>query len=329
MFWRQQVNYGRAEALLERKWPGRFNDAGHPSWAGQIYDAGRAWLGPWRARVYHGVWGGAPFQRLYESRLAAWPSLLALPEWHLVVLAFAAAALLGRAWAPLSIATPLLALSLALVLASALLGARDALHRRPLPLVVQGLPRLRIVVMVAVLHWLQPIARLRGRLRGGLSPWRHRVAAKLAWPRLRQWAVWTASSKTPEDHLTALHRSLSAGGSVPMQGDAYDRWDLGVRVGPTGVARLLMAIEDHGSGYQYVRVRWWPRPRPLAIAGALALAVLAVVASLDHAWLVAAVLGVAAASVAALTLHNTAAAQAALQEAAEGLQRRLTEGEDA
>jgi O-antigen biosynthesis protein len=329
MFWQQQVNYGRAEALLERKWPGRFNGAGHASWAGQIYDAGRAWIGPWRARVYHGVWGAAPFQRLYESRISGWPSLLALPEWHLVVLIFAVAALLGWSWTPLSIATPLLAVSVGLVLTSALLGARDAVRRRPLPLAVEGPARLRVLGTVALLHWLQPIARLRGRLQGGLSPWRLRAADKLAWPRLRQWAVWTASSKAPEDHLTALHRALSATGHVPIQGDAYDRWDIGVRVGPTGAARLLMAIEDHGSGFQYVRVRWWPRPRPSAIFVALALVALAVAATLDSSWLVASVLGLAAAPLAALIVHDTAVAQAVLERAAEGLYQRLKDGEDA
>src|SRR5262249_44181092 len=37
-FLRQQRGYGRAEAMLERKWPRKYNAAGHASWAGRIYD---------------------------------------------------------------------------------------------------------------------------------------------------------------------------------------------------------------------------------------------------------------------------------------------------
>ena len=39
-YWRQQVGYGKAEALLERKWPSRFTALGHMTWAGQIYGRG-------------------------------------------------------------------------------------------------------------------------------------------------------------------------------------------------------------------------------------------------------------------------------------------------
>ena len=34
---KQQYGYGKAEALLERKWPERYNRAGHLAWAGRIY----------------------------------------------------------------------------------------------------------------------------------------------------------------------------------------------------------------------------------------------------------------------------------------------------
>src|SRR5207302_1420366 len=33
-FWKQQVGYGKAEALLERKWPARYNASGQLSWVG-------------------------------------------------------------------------------------------------------------------------------------------------------------------------------------------------------------------------------------------------------------------------------------------------------
>ena len=54
-FWRQQVNYGRAEADLERKWPEKYNPVGHPRWAGRLYGQGaHQALFKDRRRVYYG-----------------------------------------------------------------------------------------------------------------------------------------------------------------------------------------------------------------------------------------------------------------------------------
>src|SRR5207245_6930080 len=39
-FWKQQVGYGKAEALLERKWPARYSSIGQLSWLGRIYGRG-------------------------------------------------------------------------------------------------------------------------------------------------------------------------------------------------------------------------------------------------------------------------------------------------
>src|SRR5207245_905156 len=39
-FWKQQVGYGKAEALLEHKWPARYNSVGQLSWRGRLYGKG-------------------------------------------------------------------------------------------------------------------------------------------------------------------------------------------------------------------------------------------------------------------------------------------------
>ena len=39
-YWKQQQGYGRAEALLERKWPEKYNSLGHHSWGGRLYGKG-------------------------------------------------------------------------------------------------------------------------------------------------------------------------------------------------------------------------------------------------------------------------------------------------
>src|SRR5213594_1982183 len=52
-YWRQQIGYGRAEAMLERKWPEKYNGPGHVRWAGRIYGQGLVRFG--RGRIYHGA----------------------------------------------------------------------------------------------------------------------------------------------------------------------------------------------------------------------------------------------------------------------------------
>ncbi len=39
-YWRQQKGYGKAEALLERKWPEKYNRMGHLTWKGRLYGSG-------------------------------------------------------------------------------------------------------------------------------------------------------------------------------------------------------------------------------------------------------------------------------------------------
>jgi len=61
-YWKQQKGYGRAEALLQRKWPEKYNSAGHLSWTGRIYGRGLVHGLAQVSRIYHGTWGAAPFQ---------------------------------------------------------------------------------------------------------------------------------------------------------------------------------------------------------------------------------------------------------------------------
>jgi hypothetical protein len=58
--------------------------------------------------------------------------------------------------------------------------------------------------------------------------------------------------------LKALQTAMQDTGAVVLHGGDYDRWDLEVRGGICGSARMLMCTEDSGSGTQLVRVRAWP-----------------------------------------------------------------------
>ncbi|MGB2710931.1 MAG: glycosyltransferase, partial [Conexibacter sp.] len=73
-FWRQQRGYGRAEALLERKWPERYNGGGHLTWAGRVYGNAAAGARHRRWRVYYGPQGSGLFQQAHDRP----PGLLAV-----------------------------------------------------------------------------------------------------------------------------------------------------------------------------------------------------------------------------------------------------------
>ena len=286
-YWRQQKGYGKAEALLERKWPARYNAAGHVSWAGRVYGPAAPRWGAGRSRVFHGVWGEAPFQRVYEGTAGVLPSMVLMPEWLLLLGLLAVLSGLGALWAPLLVALPFLALGLAATVARAVADSGRAsaearrLGRRPL----------RLRWLTAALHLIQPVARLAGRLRHGLRPWRRRGGAGFALPWPRRTAVWHEDWVEPRERLAAVERALVEGGAVVSRGSAFDRWDLQVRGGLFGGARLLMAVEDHGAGTQYVRGRVWPVLGRFAAVVAVLFGGLAFWAALDAPAVVAGILG--------------------------------------
>ena len=104
------------------------------------------------------------------------------------------------------------------------------------------------------------------------------------------------------------------GASVSRGGD-FDRWDLQVRAGLLGAARLLLVIEEHGQGRQYVRMRLWPVAQALPLVVASLFAVLASVAALDLRWATWALLNIPAIVLLGRTLYECAAAMGAIRHA--------------
>src|SRR5262249_16806747 len=126
-YWRQQQGYGKAEALLEGKWPEKYNSAGHLTWRGRLYSNGITQaLRSGRKRIHHGIWGAGLFQSIYEPAVGTFGSLPLMPEWFLVVFMLGVLAVLGLVWRPLLIAAPLFVMALAAPVAQAVLSARRA-----------------------------------------------------------------------------------------------------------------------------------------------------------------------------------------------------------
>ncbi len=299
---RQQRAYGRAEALLERKHPGKYSAAGHVSWSGRLYGNGSAQhRGGWRWHVYYGGWGTAFYQPLYGPRNSLLESLPLMPEWYLAIGALAILSAVGVAWSPALLALPLLALAVTALLADAALGASRARFDSH-----TGTGRMRL--LTGALYLLQPLARLYGRITHGLTPWRRRGLASLSPPLPRVSTFWAEQWQGTEDRVRAVERELCAEGAVVASGGDWDRWDLQVRGGLVGSARLRIGIEEHGAGRQFVRVRSWPTPGRPAIALVVLLAAAAALAGAGGAGAAAAVLAVFAALLLARLLYECSSA---------------------
>ncbi len=290
-YWRQQIGYGRAEAMLERKWPEKYNGPGYVRWAGRLYGPGLTQtLRLRRGRIYHGIWGIAPYQSLYEPAPTLLAALPQMPDWLLVMGILGGISLLGIAWHPLRLALPgLIAGALISVVQAVTSAARAAFPHAPR----ERAPRWFRRLLTGALHFVQPLARLRGRLKEGLTPWRSRgtLQATPLWPVTT--SLWCQRQEPPDARIRAIEGALRRTGACVLRGGAHDRWDLEARGGFLGAARMLLCVEEHGRA-QLVRLRFWPDmpwrgPLLAAAVGALALAALH-----DHVLGVAAVLGLAA-----------------------------------
>jgi GT2 family glycosyltransferase len=302
-YWKQQKGYGRAEALLEQKWPEKYNTAGHLAWAGRLYGRGLTKRLGMRQRIYHGTWGTAPFQSLYETRPPTWASLPLMPEWYLVAAFLMGLSALSLLWSPLRLALAPAALALALPILQALSSAASASFPTP--------PGIRGRALTAFLHLMQPLARLIGRWRHGLTPWRRREWAAAANPWPRTVTVWSERWRSGDERLHALETTLKDTGVGVVRGGDYDRWDLEVRVGAAGAARTRMVVEEHGHGRQLLRFRVWGRASRTPIGLAILLAVLAAGAVHDGAWTAALTL-IAGSALATLRVLEDAAAATGL-----------------
>jgi GT2 family glycosyltransferase len=292
-YWRQQLNYGSAEAMLERKWPEKYNAVGHLTWNGRLYGKGIWQFFRWsRRRIYHGSWGTALFQSVYRLAPGTLASLLMMPEWYLVAGVLALISAASAAYSPLRFSFVLLALAVVPPATHAFLcGYRcffnSGLRRR--------WPRALLVPGTALLHFIQPAARLAGRFKQGLTPWRKRGARRLVFPRSANLSIWSEKQwRGPEQRLQVLHDAMRDSGAAIVPGGNFDRWDLEARGGMFGRARAQLVIEEHGDSRQLVRLRVWPVGLPSALIVSVIFATLAMASAIRLEWAVWAALNVPA-----------------------------------
>jgi glycosyltransferase involved in cell wall biosynthesis len=250
---RQQVGYGRAERMLTGQHRHRFNRLGAARWDGFVYGGPAILPRLLRPVVYHGPMGIAPFQTVQRDRSAA--ALMWVTATLPLVVAAGLLALPLALLSPAALAVPLAVLLLTVVFASCVAAATPVAAREPTPW--------RLRSLVGLLHVLQPLARIWGRLRGKPLPARE-IADPPWWGNRDAW-------------LDALKRDLSSRWCAVRTGPPHSSWDLAVSVGPVLRCRLHTAV----------RWEWDPVSRRtwvLSPIGVAALVLAATVLTFDAAW---------------------------------------------
>ena len=154
-----------------------------------------------RPRIYHGTWGSSLFQSVYEPATGVFSAMPLMPEWYFLVGLLGVLSALGLAWPPLLLMAPVFVFAVAASLVQAgVAAAKQSLDNQP------PSRRLALRMLIAWLHLIQPLARLLGRIRHGVGPWRW--AGLLSGPlRLRhEHAIWSEEWQSIEARLAEIER---------------------------------------------------------------------------------------------------------------------------
>jgi hypothetical protein len=128
------------------------------------------------------------------------------------------------------------------------------------------------------------MARLYGRIKEGLTPWRKRnYRFSIPWPSIKN--SWSEHWSSPEERLRFIENSIKNKGVVVSKGGNYDSWDLEIRGGLFGSTRMIMVSEEHELGKQMTRFKCWPKASMNIFLLTLIFLGLALNAGLDNSWL--------------------------------------------
>jgi hypothetical protein len=146
------------------------------------------------------------------------------------------------------------------------------------------LEKARLISITTLLHLLQPLARLFGRVRWGLTPWRWLKAETPRLPKANSIVLWSEVWHAVRDRLEGVESALKQLGAVVRRGGDFDNWDLEIRSGLLGSARLQVVAEEHGQGKQLVRWRVSPKCSEIGLIVLATLIAISAGAGAARAW---------------------------------------------
>jgi len=276
-YWRQQRGYGEGEAWLAPHHPDKF-PGGHAIWRGRIYSPLPFVRALSRAHVNSGVWGLAAFPSIYHQDAYPFAFMPHRIGWIGGSLALLVAAVslgitgrheTGATLAALGVVGVLITVGRCVQFAM----RSDVSNVRPIAGRSAATSRRIFRLTIAWLHFVQPLARAAGHIRGALAN-DHAAApreAALRRPDLReirqalplllghpvQQHYWSETWTEPDAWLTEILRHLR-GARLGRAIDVDDGWqparDISVPIGRSGWLDVRTLIEDHGSGKRLGRV---------------------------------------------------------------------------
>ncbi len=239
---KQQRGYGEAEALLKFKHPDRFNTLGASSWRGRIYGGDEIGVRLGRDVIYHGLFGTGLFQTIYRRPASLVAAMLMSVEWQLLS---AFVALMGLAF------YPLLVISVMMFLVPVLLAVVASIQA-PMPRHPHPLSRL----MIAYLHWRQPItrgwARYSVRLKAKVlqtQAQRNRPPRELPLdPKHKRTLLYWSHVHDRLALLQQIKHDVQAAGWRMRLDSGWAGWDMEIYGSRYVKVRLTTATEKHENG---------------------------------------------------------------------------------
>ncbi len=284
-YWRQQVGYGEGETWLDAHHPEKFV-RGNMVWRGRIYSPLPFVRSLSGRRINTGVWGTAAFPSVYRTDVSAAQFLPHAPLW----LAVSTLVSMAGTAALLSSSTGTAALLLAAgmlgwgttILRCVLFGLRSDMSQ--LRTRTTRLGRMRYRLLIAALHFIQPLARFHGRVRGMLSPppvvepervsrvpWKAPVfavqdsvsATRLlagGWTEETFWGETWTSHHSLLSEITGLLQAVRPARHVEVDDGWHLERDVSVALGRWGWLDLRAFIEEHDGPKVLLRVTTRLRP---------------------------------------------------------------------
>jgi O-antigen biosynthesis protein len=288
-YWRQQVGYGEGETWLMAHHPDKFLD-GNMLWRGRIYSPLPFVRSLSGTRINAGVWGTAAFPSVYRTDVHPFAFLPHSIKWQVIsfvlFVAGVSVALTGQHhW------TSYLLLATGIVGLAVTIGKNVAYALRSDIDSLKG-GTLWYRQVVAYLHFLQPLARLRGRVRGMLSPpevalpphepqtkrlprpslaeaWRALLLISGSVTEDRFWSeTWTSADRVLSKLTEWLRRSRAVATIEIDEGWSDDR-DVSVFVGRWAWLDVRALVEEHADGKSLVRVSTHLRPTTFGVVTAV------------------------------------------------------------
>ncbi|MCK5368950.1 MAG: hypothetical protein KAQ62_10370, partial [Cyclobacteriaceae bacterium] len=184
-------------------------------------------------------------------------SFTLMPEWFIICVSLLILSSFGLLWPPLLLLIPL---SITFALLPLLIIIPSVVKLNPPSLRKKSwLVKKKFQFITIALYMIQPLARLFGRLRNNLTPWRRYNRSLFSPIIYGKISVWCENWISPGLRLENLESDLNSINSHVYRGGDFDRWDLGIKGGAFGGVRILMAAEDHAKGHQYLRYRILPK----------------------------------------------------------------------